>query len=126
MPLLFDTGTDTIDLPDGEWVKIKKHFTDADWNKLLSAAYHIKQEIGEQDMRQSADAGTWNDVMLQIAVVDWSYKFPEGHARAGEPVPVKKEFLAILDSPSADKIRARASELNPRRSEAEKKDLVPS
>lgn len=114
MPLLRDDDVVRIDLPaPGEWVEVKRRLSVGDELAVKQAvARGMRVRPGSADIELDAAAAMEGATFATVERALKAWSFPE---------PVTPENIRMLDQESFDAIVAGIEDLNPTRSDEEKK-----
>jgi len=108
-----------IDLGDGEWVDIKREFDTDDWIRVEGMISGLVDETTGQlrtgVLFRNAKA------LLSIAIKAWNLLGADGQA-----VPLSEESIGRLNRETLLKISGAVNELNPLRTETERKESAPA
>jgi hypothetical protein len=104
-----------IDLGDGEWVDIKREFDTDDWIRVEAVVRDVIDADGQLEALFKNAKG-----LLSVAIKAWNLLGADG-----QPVPLSDEAIGHLKRGTLLGIAVKINELNPLRSETERKDSAP-
>jgi len=114
-----ETDLHRVDLGDGEWVDLKREFDTNDWIDVEGMISGLVDESTGQlrtgVLFRNAKA------LLSIAIKAWNLLGADGQA-----VPLSEESIGRLNRETLLKISGAVNELNPLRTETERKESAPA
>jgi hypothetical protein len=106
---LVSKETVRIELPEGQWVDIKKYLTYGDKRAIRACFFRAPNDMGTMEEA--------NAVLLLRAIMDWSV------AIDGKKVPISRENIDQLDEENfVTPLLQKMNEIYPRQDESQKKD----
>lgn len=112
------SDTHTIELDQNHWVKVKRHFSLADQDRLTQGILEMEFDVegtsraerrrARRDNQVKAKYNHSDAILLLVAIVDWSFQYDDG-----TKVPVNAKTIGGLRPELAAFIRDEIDALDP-------------
>jgi len=117
--------TAVLECENGDSITYRTKYTAADRDYISQRATKVRRAIVEGDDQPDLELSL-NMSAMAIATAErmiegWTFRFPEGHPMAGNPVPLTKEYIGRLDEDTIKALNEALTAANPVRTAAQSK-----